>query len=93
MEPLNTPTRNPELWQQAKSRARFKTNLFSYLSINAMLWVIWALTDHGTERIPWPVWSTVFWGIGVAMQGFRAYGGWNQRGMAEREYERLTRQQ
>ncbi|UOQ74225.1 2TM domain-containing protein [Hymenobacter cellulosilyticus] len=41
--------------------------------------------------IPWPVWSTVFWGFGVLMNGIRAYSGFGGQ-QPEREYERLVRQ-
>lgn len=42
MEPLQ---RDPYLWQKAKARARFHSHLLTYLTVNATLWVIWALTD------------------------------------------------
>jgi hypothetical protein len=93
MEPVTTPPRDPELWRQAKARARFKSHLFTYLSVNATLWVIWALTTHEHhEGLPWPVWSTFFWGIAVVSQAVRVYSGWNTSGLAEREYERLKRE-
>ncbi|GAA4362586.1 hypothetical protein GCM10023185_30660 [Hymenobacter saemangeumensis] len=93
METNTAPTRDPELWRQAKSRAAFKSHLFTYLSVNGLLWLIWAVTTRGRDQgLPWPVWSTFFWGIGVLSQAVRVYGGWDRKGMAEREYERLTRQ-
>lgn len=93
MQPTNlTPARDPQLWQQAKRQARFKSHLITYLAVNALLWVIWATTEHGHhDLLPWPIWSTVFWGIGLLLQGLRTYGGWNKDGLAEREYERLQR--
>ena len=92
MEPTNlTPARNPQLWQQAKSRARFKSHLFTYLAVNALLWTIWALTDHGHhEVLPWPAWATIFWGIGLVFRGIRTYGGWNRQGLAERDIPTLS---
>lgn len=90
---MPTPARDPEMWRLAKARAGFKSHLFSYLSVNSLLWLIWAVTTRGQDDfLPWPVWSTVFWGIGLVMQGVRVYGGWNKFGLAEREYERLMRQ-
>jgi len=92
MEPQAAPARDPELWRQAKARATFKSHLFTYLAVNGLLWLIWAVTTRGHDYgLPWPIWSTVFWGIGVVMQGIRVYAGWNKEGMAEREYERLAR--
>ena len=91
MEPLQ---RDPYLWQKAKARARFHSHLLTYLTVNATLWVIWALTDRQHNRgIPWPVWSTVFWGIGLVARGVAAYGGYNQAQRTQREYDRLVRQQ
>ena len=91
MEPLQ---RDPYLWQKAKARARFQSHLLTYLTVNATLWVIWALTErHHTGGIPWPVWSTVFWGIGLVARGVAAYGGYNREQRTQREYERLVREQ
>ena len=62
--------------------------------MNALLWVIWAVTTRGRHGfLPWPIWSTVFWGVGLVSQGVRVYGGWSKPGMAEREYERLVQAQ
>jgi 2TM domain len=91
MEPLQ---RDPYLWQKAKARARFQSHLLTYLTVNATLWVIWALTErHHGGGIPWPVWSTVFWGIGLVGRGVAAYGGYNQAQRTQREYDRLVREQ
>ena len=46
-----------------------------YLAVNALLVVIWALTrDEGDGAGFWPIWTIVFWGLGVAVQGWHAYG-------------------
>ena len=93
MEPLQ---RDPYLWQKAKSRAKFQSHLFIYLWVNALLWAIWALTDRPhTGEIPWPLWSTAFWGFGVLMSGLAAYGygSLSREQRTQREYERLTREQ
>ncbi|MET4107928.1 2TM domain-containing protein [Hymenobacter sp. UYP22] len=90
---METPARDPQLWRIAKARAKFKSHLFTYFAVNALLWTIWLLTDrHYTHGIPWPVWSTVFWGIGVFMNGVGVYGGFGKMNLSEREYERLLRQ-
>ena len=89
MEPLQ---RDPHLWQQAKARARFQSQLVTYLTVNATLWVIWALTERHHGGIPWPLWATAFWGIGLIGRGVAAYGGYSQEQRAVREYERLKQE-
>ena len=37
-----------------------------------LLWVIWAATGFG---FPWPIFVTVFWGIGIASQAWMIYRG------------------
>lgn len=84
------PDKDPQLWAIAKRRARFKTELITYLVINAFLWVIWLLTTKGKYEggIPWPVWVTLGWGIGMLFQYFGAYK-YPKETAAEREYEKL----
>ncbi|MCC2547754.1 2TM domain-containing protein [Hymenobacter sp. BT175] len=96
---MEASNRDPQLWRMAKSRAKFKSHLFTYLAVNSLLWIIWALTDrhtggHGNRYFstPWPLWSTAFWGFGVLMNGIGTYGGFGRSRQSEREYERLVRQ-
>ena len=91
MEPLS---RDPYLWQKAKARAKFQSHLVVYVLVNAGLWALWAFTSHRhDEFVPWPVWPTVFWGIGLVVRGVAAYGGFSYEQRAQREYERLLREQ
>lgn len=97
---MEASERDPQLWRMAKARAKFKSHLLTYLAVNTLLWIIWALTDghnggHGNSRhfnIPWPLWSTAFWGFGVLMNGIATYGGFGRSQQSEREYERLVRE-
>ena len=84
--------RDPQLWRMAKDRAKFKSHLFTYLTVNALFWVIWALTGRDSDPFPWPIWPTVFWGLGVLFNGIGVYGGFSKQSLSEREYERLVRQ-
>ena len=89
-------TRDQRLWQIAKARTRFQGHLVTYLIINAGLWLLWAVLPHPHatgDLLPWPIWSTVFWGFGLAMQGFTAYSNLNRGERTQREYERLLNQQ
>ena len=90
---METLQRDPYLWQQAKARARFQASLLSYLGVNATLWIIWAFTERYYAGIPWPLWVTAFWGIGLIRRGLAAYGVVSQEQRTEREYERLKQQQ
>ncbi len=93
---METQTRNPYLWQKAKARAKFQSHLLTYLWVNGLLWAIWALTDgHFHHGLPWPIWSSVFWGFGLLMSGISAYGNTrlSREQRIQREYERLTQEQ
>ena len=91
METASTTPRDPQLWRMAKARAAFKSHLLTYVLVNALLWTIWAVTDHH-RGTPWPIWGTVFWGFGLFIQGLGTYSLFNRLDWSEREYERLVRQ-
>lgn len=55
-----------------KRKQAFKESAAAYVLVNAVLVVIWAVSDHGFF---WPIWIMAFWGLGLAMQGWNAYGG------------------
>ncbi|MFD3408409.1 helix-turn-helix domain-containing protein [Aquirufa sp. HETE-83D] len=97
---FETETRNimestdQQLWAIARSRAKFKRSLGSYSIVIPFLWVIWFLTsqDKDINRIPWPIWPMLGWGIGLAIQYLKAYV--IQVGSLEqREYEKLKNNQ
>ena len=78
------------LWKQAKKRVAFRRHLFTYIIINGFLWALWFFTgrDEDGDQFPWPVWSTLGWGIGLAFDFYSAYFG-NRVNAVEREYEKL----
>lgn len=90
--------RDERLWLMAKKRAGFKRHAFVYGVVNAFLWAIWLITSgrHNMQdnhsSIPWPLWTTLGWGIGLAFNYFDAY---HKAGnsLEEREYERLKNKQ
>lgn len=102
MEPPQiTSNHDPILWKQAKARVGFKTHLRAYLIVNAGLWLIWALTtvsfkmlhqSNGGWFFPWPLFSMLGWGIGLASHYYAVYHGKNERSMIEKEYEKLLSQ-
>lgn len=72
--------RDEELWRIAKKRVSFKRHLASYIIVNGFLWALWYFTqghvdlgDIEDKRVPWPIWSTLGWGIGIAFSYYGAY--------------------
>jgi 2TM domain len=71
-----------------KKKRDFRTHLFIYVAVNAVLVVIWAVTSDG--GLFWPIFPILGWGIGVAANAWDVYG---RRPITEdeirREAERL----
>ena len=90
--------KDPVLWEIARKRASFKTHVVTYIIVNAFLWGIWFLSDNRHHNIdfdnyewnyfPWPLWSTIGWGIGLAFHFAGAYI-FPKANSVEREYEKL----
>jgi len=84
--------KDPMLWEIAKKRAKFKKHLTTYVLVNGFLWALWYFTNNnhfvGVGNIPWPLWSTLGWGLGMAFQYADAYV-FPKSNAAEREYEKL----
>jgi len=96
MQPLRTPALDQRLWQIAKARTKFQGHLLVYVVINAGLWLLWALLPEARGShvvLPWPIWTSAFWGFGLASQGLAAYSNLNRGQRTQREYERLLSQQ
>lgn len=79
------------LWSIAKKRASFKKSLVTYLIVNTFLWILWAIgeKDNTYSFFPWPLWSTIGWGIGITFQYMGAYVFHNKMDAVEKEYEKL----
>lgn len=93
--------KDPELWEIAQRRASFKNHLIVYVVVNAFLWALWLFTGNqhrgidinnwSTRHYPWPIWTTLGWGIGVAFHFAGAYI-FPKANSVEREYEKLKNQ-
>lgn len=59
--------------ERLKAKRGFSAALVSYVIVNAALWIIWALGDDHAG-VPWPLWVTVFWGVGMAFSAWNVYG-------------------
>jgi len=75
-----------------KLKRKFVENVFSYLSVNGVLWVIWALTDRSVDgSMPWPAWVSAVWGFFLAIDAWKTFGRWPaslHRPITEAEIER-----
>ena len=64
-----------ELREKAKKnlerKQAFRMQIVMYLLVNALLVVIWAVTDAGFF---WPIFPIVGWGIGLGAQAYGIYG-------------------
>jgi 2TM domain len=89
--------KDPILWEIAQKRASFKTHAVTYIIVNAFLWAIWFMSGNrheisfsniGWGNVPWPLWSTLGWGVGLAFHFAGAYI-FPQANSVEREYEKL----
>ena len=68
-----------ELRKQALTRLKkkrdFRTHAFAYMSVNLVVWGIWGvIAATGGGAWPWPVFITLGWGVGLAMNAYDVYG-------------------
>lgn len=56
---------------QLKKKRDFRSHVFIYVAVNAMLVVIWAVT--GADFF-WPIFPILGWGVGVAANAWDVYG-------------------
>jgi 2TM domain-containing protein len=71
--------------QRLKRKRDFKSHVFIYVAVNALLVVIWAITSDG--GLFWPIFPILGWGIGVAANAWDVYG---RRPITEDEIRRET---
>ncbi len=89
--------KDPVLWEIAQRRVSFKKHASTYVIINIFLWGVWYFTGNhpaGTDEFnyPWPIWTTLGWGIGIAFHYVSAYVA-PKGNSIEREYENLKNKQ
>jgi 2TM domain len=87
------PDKDEKLWRIAKKRASFKRNAFNFVVIIAFLWFLWAIGDRQVgSGIPWPIWPTVGWAVGLTFQFFDAYIGFGLP-FSQKENENIKKPQ
>jgi hypothetical protein len=83
-----TPSSEGDLREQAvaqlKKKRDFRSHVFIYVAVNAMLVVIWAIT--GADFF-WPIFPILGWGVGVAANAWDVYG---RKPISEEEIRRET---
>jgi hypothetical protein len=75
---------------QLKRKREFRAAIAAYVVVNAALWLIWILSDERGDAngIPWPLWVTAFWGLGMVISAWNIYG---QRPISESEVQEEMR--
>ncbi|MCD6015687.1 MAG: hypothetical protein K0R41_72 [Geminicoccaceae bacterium] len=75
MPELDTTERTTGLREQARERLEkkrdFKTHVFIYLLVNAVLIGIWAIATP--DALFWPIFPILGWGIGVAANAWDVF--------------------
>jgi hypothetical protein len=78
-----------------KRKRKFMEDAVAYLTINGVLWLIWALTDRSSDgSVPWPAWVSLIWGGLLAIDAWKAFGRWPatvNRSITDVDIERETR--
>jgi 2TM domain-containing protein len=69
--PLDKAGLREQAVARLKKKRDFRSHLFIYLAVNAVLVVIWAVTSGGFF---WPIFPILGWGVGVAANAWDVYG-------------------
>ncbi len=82
--------KDKQLWELAEKRVSFRRHLAMYLVVNSFLWILWLLTGARSygNGIPWPVWPTFGWGIGLVSHYVGAFVN-TENSSVQREYDKL----
>ena len=60
--------------RRVKKRRDLHTHAFAYLVINALVWGVWVIFGVTSDSwIPWPLWVTLGWGIGLVFNAWDVY--------------------
>jgi len=79
---MNDDPRRSAAIERLKAKRDFRVNVFSYVVINAMLILIWAVTGAGYF---WPIWVIGGWGIGLIFHAWTVFG---QKPITESDVQR-----
>lgn len=95
---MEQENKDAALWKIAKRRAMFKYHVLIYFIMNLFFWTLWYISLKNNpslpdriDRIPWPVWPMVAWGLGVFFIYLGAYK--SQGSVSQKEYDKLKNKQ
>jgi 2TM domain len=79
-----------ELRARAIARLEEKRDLIgsltTFVGVNGLLWLIWALTDRSTDGgVPWPTWVSAIWGFFIVMHVWKIFA---RRPISEADIQR-----
>jgi 2TM domain len=82
-----------------KRRRKLAEEAVAYVTVNGVLWLIWALGDRSTDGgLPWPAWVTLIWGFVLVIDAWRTLARWPRSlhepltdEAVDREVDRLRR--
>jgi hypothetical protein len=75
--------------KRATAKREFALHAVAYIAVNALLIVIWALSDD--RGFFWPLWVLLGWGIGLAIHAAATYITEPSDAAIEKEMARLRR--
>ncbi|MGE5272927.1 MAG: 2TM domain-containing protein [Verrucomicrobiota bacterium] len=76
--------------RRLERRRKFFADLGSYVAVNAVLWLVWAIFDRSVDGLPWPAWVSIIWGCFLLLDGLRLLRTWGRLGrpITEADIER-----
>lgn len=59
--------------KRLKARNDFRIHLVCYLTVSAMLVVVWAFTSAWLQGFFWPIIPMAAWGVGIIIHAYSVY--------------------
>lgn len=79
-----------KLRELAERRVQLKKQFLIFLFVNLFLWAVWLIECVRHRFVfPWPIYPTLAWGMGLAIQYFGKYPRLTKEEQIEQEYQKL----
>ncbi|MBA3751930.1 2TM domain-containing protein [Candidatus Dependentiae bacterium] len=93
----NNTERDP-LWAVAQERVQSKLHIYSFIVLNAVLWLIWLCNNLWKKaydrsfywEFPWPLYVMLMWGSILFLRYIKLYSKYGKNAVAE-EYTKLKK--